>query len=395
MDAILFLAILSLGMFLMAVCTSLFYIWIVRPTLLLSGETNGRAATARRNTPNARTDFADDLDRLFEAAHNANRVDADIQRMVRELTEKLEANSTQLESIEQKLTHGFRDVSQSLASQYTLNANSNQILQRLQDSSDGDTLKTMARRISDFSEEIDTMAEQVMGQEALVREMHAQLAPAFAAETIYGMLTKQAVKLNDLAGQLKAYDDSMASPESAATVADIDLERYQTSADALKDELQAQQATLRDMVEQLASPGPTQQGESNFEQAQQIGKLDARIDEQTDILTQQTQQLGEQRGLLEAISQQVNNLVPSVAEIKAQKPKHKPVRLTDIDGVGPVYAGLLYEAGVENFQQLAAFTPDELRNLVDVPSWRRIDAEGWIEQAQQKVAQAEKLEENR
>lgn len=101
--------------------------------------------------------------------------------------------------------------------------------------------------------------------------------------------------------------------------------------------------------------------------------------------------LADQTARLEAIQAKLEDVDEDVETIKARKIRRQ-IRLTDIKGIGPVFATLLYEAGVENFQQLAALTPEELRNLVDVPDWREIDADSWIEQAQTLLAQQEKLE---
>jgi len=69
-------------------------------------------------------------------------------------------------------------------------------------------------------------------------------------------------------------------------------------------------------------------------------------------------------------------------------------RLTEIRGIGPVYAGRLYKAGIQTFAQLASMTPDELYRLLDEPKWRlrAIDAESWIRQAAARAAPNEKDE---
>lgn len=114
------------------------------------------------------------------------------------------------------------------------------------------------------------------------------------------------------------------------------------------------------------------------ELAIQIGKLDARIDEQTDFLTQQASQTGQFEALLNHITSQLTAMQADIAQVKYRQ---RVDRLTDIDGIGPVYAGMLYQAGIQTYHQLASQEPDELRNLIDAPNWRDIDAESWIEQA--------------
>jgi predicted flap endonuclease-1-like 5' DNA nuclease len=67
-------------------------------------------------------------------------------------------------------------------------------------------------------------------------------------------------------------------------------------------------------------------------------------------------------------------------------------RLSDIKGIGPVFSGILHEAGIHSFEQLARMTTRELDALLNLPKWRKVDTTDWIEQARQLVAQQRKLE---
>ena len=58
-----------------------------------------------------------------------------------------------------------------------------------------------------------------------------------------------------------------------------------------------------------------------------------------------------------------------------------PDTLTVIKGIGPVYQWKLRDAGVNTFAQLAAADPDQLRRMLDVKNWQRVNVESWIEQA--------------
>lgn len=70
-------------------------------------------------------------------------------------------------------------------------------------------------------------------------------------------------------------------------------------------------------------------------------------------------------------------------------------RLTDIKGIGPVYANQLREAGIYTFKQLANLTADELRAILSITGRRRnFNAESWIQQAQLLAKQRESLERN-
>lgn len=55
--------------------------------------------------------------------------------------------------------------------------------------------------------------------------------------------------------------------------------------------------------------------------------------------------------------------------------------LTQINGIGPVYARQLQDAGITTFAQLAALTATQLDDMIDAPDWREPDYQGWIDQA--------------
>ena len=61
-------------------------------------------------------------------------------------------------------------------------------------------------------------------------------------------------------------------------------------------------------------------------------------------------------------------------------------RLQDIKGIGSVFAGRLHEAGVHTFSDLAAQTPEQVRQIIKPQPWQAVDLESWIVQAQQFAA---------
>lgn len=58
-----------------------------------------------------------------------------------------------------------------------------------------------------------------------------------------------------------------------------------------------------------------------------------------------------------------------------------PDELTAIKGIGRIYQWKLRDGGINSYAQLAQTTPERIREILDVPAWRRIDPDGWIEQA--------------
>ncbi|NDJ86240.1 MAG: hypothetical protein GYB66_10170 [Chloroflexi bacterium] len=82
----------------------------------------------------------------------------------------------------------------------------------------------------------------------------------------------------------------------------------------------------------------------------------------------------------------------TTSRTRSQKPL--PTRLTDIKGIGPVFSGILHEAGIHTFEDLAELSAEELDALLKLPKWRKVDTQDWIDQArelsqiQQKVTQS-------
>jgi predicted flap endonuclease-1-like 5' DNA nuclease len=58
-----------------------------------------------------------------------------------------------------------------------------------------------------------------------------------------------------------------------------------------------------------------------------------------------------------------------------------PDDLIVIEGIGPVYAAKLRDAGITTFERLAASNPQELAGIMQAPAWRKMYFEEWIEQA--------------
>lgn len=55
--------------------------------------------------------------------------------------------------------------------------------------------------------------------------------------------------------------------------------------------------------------------------------------------------------------------------------------LTDLEGIGPVYATRLRESGITSFAQLAETDESALAEIIGAPAWRRINYGDWIAQA--------------
>jgi predicted flap endonuclease-1-like 5' DNA nuclease len=58
-----------------------------------------------------------------------------------------------------------------------------------------------------------------------------------------------------------------------------------------------------------------------------------------------------------------------------------PDDLTAIKGIGRIYQWKLLDSGINSYAQLAQTTPERIREILDVPAWRKVEPESWIEQA--------------
>jgi predicted flap endonuclease-1-like 5' DNA nuclease len=58
-----------------------------------------------------------------------------------------------------------------------------------------------------------------------------------------------------------------------------------------------------------------------------------------------------------------------------------PDDLAAIKGIGRIYQWKLRDGGLNSYAQLAQTTPERIREILDVPAWRKIEPGSWIEQA--------------
>jgi predicted flap endonuclease-1-like 5' DNA nuclease len=96
-----------------------------------------------------------------------------------------------------------------------------------------------------------------------------------------------------------------------------------------------------------------------------------------DFLRRRDEELRDLRERLAATDVQMDTLR---TEFEAYQQAH-PDDLTVIKGIGPVYQWKLRDAGFHTHKQLAAADPDQLRRMLDVKNWQRVNVESWISQA--------------
>ena len=74
-----------------------------------------------------------------------------------------------------------------------------------------------------------------------------------------------------------------------------------------------------------------------------------------------------------------NNEAANQVKLMYEKADH----LEDINGIGPVFAKRLNEAGIFTFAHLATLTPERINEIISPENWQAINPAEWVAQAQQ------------
>ena len=96
-----------------------------------------------------------------------------------------------------------------------------------------------------------------------------------------------------------------------------------------------------------------------------------------EFLRQRDDRVQELREQLVSMDSQIDRLQ---GEFDIYRQTH-PDDLTVIKGIGPVYQWKLRDAGVHTYKDLASADHAQLRRMLDVKSWQRVNIESWIGQA--------------
>jgi predicted flap endonuclease-1-like 5' DNA nuclease len=132
---------------------------------------------------------------------------------------------------------------------------------------------------------------------------------------------------------------------------------------------------------QVATPGrllhPTEGGSPAPQLASGTPHRDFGSETLADFLRQRETELREMRQQLTEADGKTEALR---LEYEAYQRSH-PDTLTVIKGIGPVYQWKLRDAGISTYKQLAKADPEQLRRMLGVKSWQKVNIGAWIEQA--------------
>ena len=114
-----------------------------------------------------------------------------------------------------------------------------------------------------------------------------------------------------------------------------------------------------------------------FDASEGEGRGDTASETLADFLRRRDEELHELRDQLAASDARLDTMED---EFDAYQRTH-PDDLTVIKGIGAVYQWKLRDAGFNTYKQLAEADPDQMRRMLDVKNWQRVNVESWIDQA--------------
>ncbi len=208
-------------------------------------------------------------------------------------------------------------------------------------------------RIADLESELNQLRARpadVDRPHPRAAELEAEVARLRAIETDYEGQRRRILELETQVERLRAKKADKGSPKRLAELT-AEVERLQNI-------LSKQNQVVNDYegeIEQLR--------ERNVEQ-------DRALDQLRSAQTEDERQLAALESEMER------------ARAEAEKPKPAPEQdLELISGIGPVFAKRLKNAGINSYADLANLTAQEVRDIVKVKKWQRLDAVSWIAQA--------------
>lgn len=119
-------------------------------------------------------------------------------------------------------------------------------------------------------------------------------------------------------------------------------------------------------------------------QNQVVNDYEGEIEQLRERNVEQDRALDQLRSAQTEDERQLAALESEMGHARAEVETPKPAPEQDfemISGIGPVFAKRLKNAGIESYTDLAKLTPQEVRDIVKVQKWQRLDAVSWIAQA--------------
>jgi predicted flap endonuclease-1-like 5' DNA nuclease len=194
----------------------------------------------------------------------------------------------------------------------------------------------------------------------LVYGLLLAIAGSIVGFVIEWLIDERVRQTRALERQLEA--QQAASPPGEATPLDDRTDQSHDSAGTLAEVL----SQLKALREAQATPPKNGNG-SVGETADLLGDL---LRQYKDELHQLNRQVAVQDGEMKLLR----------LSFETYQQSH-PDELTRIRGIGPVFQRKLRNMGISSFKQLAQTDPAQIREMLEIKKWQRVDIEGWVEQA--------------
>ncbi|NJM41108.1 MAG: hypothetical protein HC853_10170 [Anaerolineae bacterium] len=253
-------------------------------------------------------------------------------------------------------------------------------------------------------EELIADLEQDLGDHRFAWEsVNVAMAERLAAVSELNMeLDSLEGQLQDTLAKVDAQNATIADLISEAKASSETLSLQQSSHDNEVANLSAQLQTANAQATMRASEHAAEmtQLEKQLQQARtELNTANARIGTHADGIGELMKQLEAARAELETL--RAAQPIPQKTEAantpaqfvqlpktrKAKAPKADKAdntsedNLTDIVGIGAVYAKRLRKEGVRTFKALAKLKPAQLQKIINPNKWQMLDFDSWIEQA--------------
>lgn len=374
------LAILSFGAFLTVLVTLFFYVFTIRPRLLEPAVPSSPASIP----PTLYTELSEQravVDRLNTALmHHTERLEAvanmpeageqlgSLQDMLRSQTDAVERLKALLDTHVVKLDGLGSQIAQQGAALSDLRSHVEELSTRPASSDSellsrqNDLLVGLDSRLGSLSnaKSITQLAQQIERLDQRISERQQSEVDVTTQADLAALVQAQSDRLVTISARL---DEWAAANETSHT------------------QLTEHARALANLDRQVAA------------QAQIVQRLETKVGEHTTMLVTAASERREQANTLARVVDMLSQIGPYIRGVVAERQRPEQERLSDIKGIGPVYSGRLYEAGITTFRQLAAMTAAEIEAVIDNPTWRKVDAASWIEQAKLFASQREKVEE--
>jgi predicted flap endonuclease-1-like 5' DNA nuclease len=204
--------------------------------------------------------------------------------------------------------------------------------------------------------------------------MSVEIIIAFVVGLVVGLFAawlfwRQRISEHDV--QARLLQASINEKEQGLKVVKTHLEQQEAKVDRLEAQVSQKDETIRDLIARLDWRKLT------------IGQLGEVVTEREERLSQSEETVRDLTGQIRKRNEAIHGLQKTISESETPAPVIEPDDLKCIEGIGPKISGLLNDAGILTFAQLAAAEVDHLEQILEKAGarYQLADPSTWPEQA--------------